>query len=95
MHCALYRKTLKVRCRRCPHTKLLDAVPLWWHFERKRWSDALPEAVEHLYCGACWRERRLRVSGPRYWITDDKPEAMHLPYPDEREWKRITSRYRS
>lgn len=94
MHCALYRTTLKLSCRRCPHSVSWDAVPIWWHFHRKGIDDRIPDVLRRFYCLKCWRERRV-VSRPRLEFTKDMPGGCYMPYPDEREWKRIISRYRS
>lgn len=94
MHCALYRTTLKLSCRRCRHVALFDAVPVWWHFHRKGIDDAIPDVLNRFYCTHCWRDRKV-VSRPRLEITRDMPRSSGLEYPDEREWKRIISRYRS
>ena len=94
LHCALYRTTLRITCRRCSHAVLWEAVRVWWHFERKGIDDRLPEAEKRFYCGKCWREKHT-VSRPRIVITRDMPRDCYLPYPDDRTWKRVISRYRS
>lgn len=94
MHCALYRTTLRLRCTRCPHTVSWDAVPVWYHFHRKGIDDRIPEVLQRFYCTLCWRERQV-VSRPRLEITKDMPQECGLVYPSDREWKGITSRYRS
>jgi len=95
MECALYRRTLRIACRKCPHVRLWDAVPLWWLFERKGWCGFLREVPPRLVCSHCWTERYERVRGPRLSISDERPGETPLPYPTEREWKRFVSRYRS
>jgi hypothetical protein len=33
--CALYKRTLRLTCPRCGHVRVLDAVCLWWMFNRQ------------------------------------------------------------
>jgi hypothetical protein len=96
MHCALYRKTLKLVCANdgCGHFRLLDAVPLWWLYHCRSWEDRLPGAVRHFYCSRCWQAQRW-ILRPRYLVTDEQPAGDQFEYPPESEWKRLVSRYRS
>ena len=93
-HCALHRRTIKLTCPSCGHVRRLDAVALWWLFTKHGWNDRLPSAYGRLYCDACLvtRGRKFR---PAAEITREKPDAVQPPYPEERDWKRLVSRYRS
>ena len=96
-HCALHRRTITLTCPQCGRVRLIDAVPLWWLFERRGWDDRLPGFHRRLYCSVCRGSPGgpgLRVR-PHFQITRDAPEPTHLPYPEERVWKRVVSRYRS
>jgi hypothetical protein len=95
--CALHRRTLRLSCRSCPHVRLLDAVPVWFLFERKGWSGFIQEVPARFYCAACLRDAARKVTRPRLVITNDAapPPTREWPYPDERVWKRLVSRYRS
>jgi len=95
MECALYRRSLRVTCRKCPHIRLWEAVPIWWLFEKKGWCGFMRDVPGRLFCSHCWTERQERVRGPRVTISNDPPEKTPYPYPSEREWKRFVSRYRS
>lgn len=95
MQCALHRRTLRLSCRACPHVRLLDAVPVWYLFERKGWCGFLSEVPRRFYCSRCWLERSRKASAPRLEITCDPFAGAQFPYPSEREWKRFVSRYRS
>lgn len=95
MHCALYRRTVQLSCRDCPHVARIDAVPLWWLFERRNWDDRLSAVPPHFYCSKCWHRRYRKTSRPRLTLTNDPPEPSSWAYPDERTWKRLVSRYRS
>jgi hypothetical protein len=87
--CALFHRTIILRCTRCGHSRKLDAIALWWLFERKRWDDDLREARRRFYCPRCGRSRR-----PTLTVSEEPPEGEQPPYPDEREWKRLKSRFR-
>ena len=94
MECALYRRTLRVTCRKCPHVRLWDAVPIWWLFEKKGWCGFLSDVPRRLYCGQC-RTDGHKVRGARVTITNGPPGETPYPYPSEYEWKRFVARYRS
>lgn len=93
-HCALHRRTIKLTCPSCGHVRLLDAVALWWMFKHRGWNDALPGAYRRLYCDACLVTDG-RKHRPVAEITREQPDASQPPYPNERDWKRLVSRYRS
>jgi len=93
--CALHRRTLKLSCRACPHVRLWDAVPIWWLFEKKGWSGIVREIPRRFYCGICWHQQHRKTTAPRIQIVGEAPGETPYPYPSEREWKRVVSRYRS
>ena len=95
MLCALYRRTLQVPCRHCPHVRMWDAVPIWWLFEKRGWCGFMRDVPRRLFRGLRWTERHDRVRSPRVTIVNDPPGETPYPYPSEREWKRVVSRYRS
>lgn len=95
MLCAVYQKSLNLRCPACQHGAVLAAVPIWWLFERRGWDQSLNSVCKRLYCSACWARRKERVYDPAMQISDDKPTADPFRWPDERTWKRLTSRFRS
>lgn len=92
--CALHRRSLKLTCRRCRSVRVLDAVPLWWLFHRRGWPDDLASAAARFACSAC-RDAGHRSPAPAIQVGRDRPDGPQPPYPDEREWKRLVSRYRS
>lgn len=92
--CALHKRTLRLTCPRCRHICILDAVPLWWHFQRRGWDDALPAVRQRLHCAPCG-ERGSPGVRPRLVVGRDPPTGEQLPYPDAVTWKRLVSRYRS
>ena len=95
VQCALHRRAVRLTCKRCSHSQLFDAVPLWWMFDRRGWSGVFPEVRRQFYCGPCWEKDRRKVR-PAILVTDEPPpQTGRYPYPDERTWKRLVSRYRS
>lgn len=95
MHCALHRRTLRLSCRSCPHVRLRAAVLVWFLFERKGWSGLMWDVPKRFFCGRCMTERLRMVRSPRVQVTEERPGTEQFPYPDDRTWKRLISRYRS
>lgn len=92
-HCALYKRTLRLTCPRCGHVRVIDAVCLWWMFNRRGWDDGLPAAAVRLRCAAC--KERGAVTRPLIAVGRDAPTGPALPYPDQATWRKLVSRYRS
>lgn len=67
---------------------VFDSHALWWLFERRHWDDVMRHVGHRLKCRACGG--RACVSWSR-----DKAATISLLMPDEREWKRAISRFRS
>lgn len=95
MLCALHRRSLRLSCKRCPHVRVLDAVPIWYLFDRRGWAGFIREVPRRFYCEQCWLDHRRKSANPRLEITTEVPVPPQYPYPDERTWKRLVSRYRS
>ncbi|WP_267395389.1 MULTISPECIES: hypothetical protein [unclassified Sphingomonas] len=93
-HCALHRRTIKLTCSACQRERRFDAVALWWMYECKGWNDRLPGALRRLYCEAC-RASAGKVVRPEVEITREQPDEKRPPYPDQRTWRKLVSRYRS
>lgn len=91
---ALHHYNLRLICRRCGYVRILQGHCLWWLFERRRWSDHLEDVARRLWCARCWIANR-RKEYPRCERTRDPPTGDPLPYPDEREWKKVVARHRS
>jgi hypothetical protein len=91
---AAWKYSVKVECGRCRQVAYFHAHGLWWRFEQKGWNDDFREAGQKLYCSACWKRTRRKV---RPWLieTSNRPPTITLKLPEEREWKRAISRYRS
>ncbi|MDQ1231478.1 hypothetical protein [Sphingomonas sp. SORGH_AS_0879] len=91
--CALHKRTLRLTCPACDHVRVLDAVALWWLFQRRGWDGTLGLVGRRLCCSVCQAEGQVRR--PRLTIGRDAPTGAPLPYPDAATWKRLVSRYRS
>lgn len=92
--CALYKRTIRLTCRGCGRSRVMDAAALWWLFRRKEWDDSLGEAAKRFCCERC-RDESSRVVRPSLTVTREMPEGPQLPHPDKHEWRRLVSRYRS
>jgi hypothetical protein len=95
MLCALNRRTIRLACRKCSSVRLLDAVTLWWLFDRKGWSDRFPDVPRRFRCVSCWRDGRGLIRSPVIMVTEQPATGPQFPYPSEQVWKRLVSRYRS
>jgi hypothetical protein len=94
-HAALMRRTIRLTCPLCQHTRLFDAVGLWWHCQHGGWGQQLADVARRFYCESCWRTR-CSSQRARYIVTDEKPDdGKQFDYPPESVWKKLVSRYRS
>lgn len=89
---AAWMYTLKATCS-CGHASVFHPHALWWRFHRAGWDDALGQARKRFYCSVCWHRHCRKVSPARFEPGKHTP-TLHLPLPDDREWKRAVNRYR-
>ena len=94
LDCARFKLNLRMTCRACGHSTVLDASGLWWLAERKGWDDTIPAIAARCYCEPCWTRRQNKVRGPII-VQTRETAAMLLPEPDARAWKRIVNRHRN
>lgn len=94
-HCALYKVNLKVTCRYCKRSVVIDAPGHWWLCERRKWDDSLREFSKRLYCRACHERQGQKVRFPKIEQTDQVQTGPLLAGPDHYTWKRIVNRQRS
>lgn len=87
--CAAFHRTVEVNCPSCGHTEVFHAAALWWLFHCKRWRDHLDLVARRMRCTTCGR-RGVPVRQSRR-----PPTMVHLPLPEDGEWKRAVSRFRS
>jgi hypothetical protein len=73
--------------------RVLDAVALWWLFQRRGWDGTLGLVGRRLCWPVCQAAGQVRR--PRLTIGRDAPTGAPLPYPDAATWKRLVSPYRS
>ncbi|WP_374943407.1 hypothetical protein [Sphingomonas sp.] len=73
--------------------RVLDAIAVWWLFQQRGWTDDLQGAARRFACSACRKDGHR--STPAIEVGRERSEGPQPPYPDEREWKRLVSRYRS
>ena len=85
---ALQHYAIRATCRRCPNIGVFHAAGLWYRFERKGWNDRLREVPRRLRCAQCGNR------GPKLELVTHEAITVPLPLPDDREWKRATSRRR-
>lgn len=91
---ALYHWNVRVDCR-CRHHRIFEGHQLWWLYHRKLWNDHESVFARRMFCSQCWSARLVKVRPCRWEKTRDEPTGLPLPWPDEREWKRMLRRYRS
>ncbi len=89
---ALWQYSVWPICR-CGHETGFDPHGLWYYFHRKGWDDRLTVACAKFWCRPCASRVGKRVRPVRLDLRKDMP-SINLPLPDEREWKRIVSRFR-
>ena len=53
------------------------------------------DVPKRFYRSRCVTELLRKVRSPSVVVTADEPEKGLFPYPDDRTWKRMLSRYRS
>lgn len=91
---AAWHRAVKVRCG-CGHFAVFDPHGLWWFFHRKGWSEDLRDVRGKMWCRACRKSIGQKVRPRHIDLLTEYPKGMiTLPLPDEREWKRLVSRYR-
>lgn len=90
---ACFHKSVLVECG-CGHSACFQPHGLWWLFERRGWSDEFRDMPERFYCTRCLGKLQRRVR-PGKIVPIERQATITLPMPDEYEWKRALSRYRS
>ncbi len=91
---ALHNRNLRLTCRRCGTVRVLSGHGVWWLFRQRRWDGHVNQLAKRFRCAACFEQSGIKVS-PNVQATRDHPTGAPLPDPDERDWKRLVSRYRS
>lgn len=92
---AAWHYAIKVVCSQCANSATFGAHGLWWHFQRHGWDDQLDTARQRFWCQKCAALTGKRVRPQRLELVREMATDNWLPLPDEREWKRALSRFRS
>lgn len=79
----------------CGHKSTFDPHGLWWLFECRRWDDSFAKARERFWCRFCAARFKKKYRAARLEVVKRSACDMTFPMPDEREWKRAVSRFRS
>ena len=91
---ALHHINLRLTCPACRHERVLSGPAVWWLFHQRRWEDYQDQVPRRFRCTRCWIAAR-RIVRPRVLRTMAPETGDPIPLPDEREWKRLGSRYRN
>jgi hypothetical protein len=93
---AVWQHTIKVRCIKCPNFAVFEPAGLWWWFERRQIWHGLRDAHKVFYCYACTQaaHRKAKVGARPLELVKEEPNRF-LPQPDDREWKRAMSRFKT
>ena len=85
---AAWHYCIVATCRKCSHEAVFDPHAIWWLFHRNGWDGGLKSARRRFKCARC---------GAGAFLTWDqnKETTVTLPMPDDGEWKRAISRFRS
>jgi hypothetical protein len=84
--------TLRLTCA-CGNSSVFHPHALWWRFHRAGWNDALTKARARFYCRVCWQKHCRKMQPLRIEPCREGP-TVHLPMPDDREWKRAVNHNR-
>jgi hypothetical protein len=79
---------LRLVCRGCRRSRILNAHAVWYLFERRRWIDRLGDVPKRFRCADCGRK------GPSVEPVHAEPDDHTLPLPPTSEWKRELRRRR-
>lgn len=88
---AVRHQTIKVSCQ-CGNVGIFDPHALWYLFQRRNWSERLPDVRKRMRCLQCYYAKRKRTL-PTLEISDDN-HTRQLPMPQIGEWKRELRRRR-
>ncbi|MDE2403801.1 MAG: hypothetical protein KGM17_03675 [Sphingomonadales bacterium] len=79
----------------CGHAACFAPHGLWWHFHRRQWDDRFGEARRRFWCRRCRAALGRKIAPLRIEAPHLTAEAIALPPPDERAWRRAVSRHRA
>ena len=85
---------VRLTCRACRHSAVLDSHALWWLFHRNGWADRFRDVRKRCVCLMCLHRRGEKVRMPDLELVDEPPTDTSLPMPAELDWKRELRRRR-
>ena len=89
--CARYHINLRITCRKCGHSVIIDAAGHWWACHKTGKDEHIAAFVRRLYCKKCKAKSGEKRRQPKVEQTREPPDRPLLPGPDEYEWKRFVS----
>ena len=89
--CARYKINLRITCRTCRNSVVIDAPGHWWACHKTGKEDHIATFVKRLYCKKCKGLSGEKRRHPKVEQTRDPPDGPLLPGPDHYEWKRFVS----
>lgn len=91
---AAWHRAVKLTCPRCGHSATYNAHCLWWRLRKAGKDDSFAVLRQRYFCRRC-RDADGQKVRPRIETTTLTIDAITGDWPDEREWKRALSRFRS
>jgi hypothetical protein len=87
--CARYHINLRVICRTCGHSAVIDAAGHWWSLQKQGRDDHIGRFVRRLYCEPCLQRTGTRQRNFTVEQTSEPATGPLLPGPTQSEWKRF------
>ena len=94
LECALYKRNLRITCRICSHSYVIDAPGHWWRCQCSGKDDRIEAFAKRLYCSKCKAQSGMKHRNPVVEQTNDPCDGELLPGPDSATWKRIVNNQR-
>lgn len=85
---AAHHYALRVTCKGCRRQRVLSAAAVWWHFQKRGFSEWLRDVPQRFKCTSC------ELRGPHLDLVREEPTDTSLPLPSELEWKHELRRRR-
>lgn len=92
--CALFKINLRVKCKICGHSVVIDAPGHWWRCEKKGLDDSIFRFMKRLHCSQCWQQSKRKIRSFTIEQTHKRCDGPLMDGPDEYTWKRIVNRQR-
>ena len=89
--CARFKINLRLTCRHCGNSVVIDAPGYWWDCHQTGKDEHIATFVKRFYCRPCKAASGQKRRNPKVEQTSERPTGPLLPGPDEYEWKRFVS----